>query len=95
MNKRPPRRFKIIYGEAESLKRLALLYSDYEPVLYSDKHHYETLGYTKRGYVIDKLVNDGPISHIRLRITAKDWNLLIRSLGLKRHENYCKAWRLE
>jgi hypothetical protein len=95
MNKKPPRRFKTILGSEDSLRKLALLYQDCEPVLYSDKYHYETVGRTKRGYKIEKLVNDGPITHIRIRITSKDWDLLVKSLNLVRNYKNGKTWRLE
>lgn len=63
-------------------------------MFYSDNHYYKTIGYTNRGYAIHKLVNVGPITHMTILITSKDWNLLVKSLDLEKIKGTRRTWRL-
>lgn len=92
--KREPRRYKKIYGNYEDLIKLAQLYSDCEPRLQSDEYHDEVIGYTNRGYKKFVRIEDGPINHIVLLITSKQWHLLTRCIPIERDSKLYKTWRL-
>lgn len=83
---------RIIHGDVEKLKRIALMYPECKPILRSDNCHYEGKGRDFR------IVNDGPITKIVMKMTISEWSQLYNGLkcDLKKKEGtrQNKEWEL-
>lgn len=90
---------RVIYGDEIKLRRIGLMYPEGEPSFLSDKRKEEFDGYTNRGYKKNvRFVNVGPITHMVMRLTMKQWNELKDGLGnsiiKKKNTRNNREWEL-